>query len=121
MDRGVLEELCVRVATNMYKMVASQEHFYNTTHHISIEMSPFRELYGYDAPYFVDFVFGESQVPKSKDWLQEIQDFLRVPKENIRPLRINKRCMHIDTGYNTTLSLGNILSFSDCNRTNNRR
>jgi hypothetical protein len=43
------------------------EHCDNTTHPMSIGMSPFRELYGYDAPSFVDLVFGESKAPKAKD------------------------------------------------------
>jgi hypothetical protein len=45
------------------------EHCYNTTHHMSIRMSPFRELYGYDAPSFVDLAFGKRKCPKAKDWL----------------------------------------------------
>jgi hypothetical protein len=76
MDRGVPEELCVRETTSMDKVVASREHCYNTTHHMSIKMSPFRALYGYDAPSFVDLAFGESRAPKAKDWLQESQDIL---------------------------------------------
>jgi hypothetical protein len=34
---------------------------------MSIEMNPFRELYGYDAPSFVDLVFWERIAPKAKD------------------------------------------------------
>jgi transposase InsO family protein len=43
------------------------EHFYNTTFHMSIGMTPFRALYAYDAPTLVDLVFGESRAPKAKD------------------------------------------------------
>jgi hypothetical protein len=50
---------------------------------MSIGMSPFRVLYGYDAPSFVDLAFGESRAPKAKDWLQESQDILRILKENL--------------------------------------
>ena len=46
-----------------------EENCYNTTHHISIRMSPFRALYGYDAPSFLDLEFGESRAPKAKYWL----------------------------------------------------
>jgi hypothetical protein len=59
------------------------EHYYNTTHHISIGMSPFMELYGYDVPSFVDLAFWESRDPKSKYWFRESQDILRVLKENL--------------------------------------
>lgn len=36
------------------------EYCYNTTHHMSIGMTPFCALYGYDALTFVDIVFGDS-------------------------------------------------------------
>jgi hypothetical protein len=45
------------------------EHSYNTTHHMSIGMIPFRELYGYVALSFVDLAFRESRAPKAKEWL----------------------------------------------------
>ena len=45
------------------------EHSYITTHHMSIGMIPFRELYGYVALSFVDLAFGESRAPKAKEWL----------------------------------------------------
>jgi hypothetical protein len=51
---------------------------------MSIGMIPFKALYGYDAPSFVDLAFGESRAPKAKDWLQESQDILRVLKENLQ-------------------------------------
>jgi len=61
MGGGVSEELRGRTTTNM------GEYCYNTTHHMSITMSPFRALHGYDAPTFVDTVFGDSRVPVAKD------------------------------------------------------
>ena len=57
------------------------DHFYNTTHHMSIRMHPFRALYDYDAQSFVDLAFGERRAPKAKDWLQESQDILKFLKE----------------------------------------
>ena len=45
------------------------ENCYNTTYHMSIRMSPFRALYGYDSPFFLDLAFRESRAPKAKDWL----------------------------------------------------
>ena len=59
------------------------EYCYNTTHHMSIGMSPFRALYGYDAPSFVEMAFGESRAPKAKDWIQESQDILKALKDNL--------------------------------------
>jgi hypothetical protein len=62
---------------------------------MSIGMSPFRELYVYDAPSFGDLTFGERRSPKSKDWLQESQDTLRVLKENLQVSQ-NQQNMHVD-------------------------
>ena len=33
------------------------EFCYNTTFHMSIGMSPFKEIYGYDASTFIDHIF----------------------------------------------------------------
>jgi hypothetical protein len=38
------------------------EHCYDTTFPISIGMTPFKALYGYDAPTLVDLVFGDSRI-----------------------------------------------------------
>lgn len=46
-----------------------REHCYNTTYHMSIGMTPFKSLYGYEAQTFVDRVFGDSQAPLAKDWV----------------------------------------------------
>ena len=40
------------------------EHYYNTTYHMSIGMSTFKALYGYEAPNFVDRIFGDNIAPK---------------------------------------------------------
>ena len=50
---------------------------------MSISMSPFQALYGYDALSFVDVIFGERKAPRAKEWIQEIQDILHALKENI--------------------------------------
>jgi hypothetical protein len=42
------------------------EHCYNTTYHMSIGMSPFKALYGYDAPSFVDLDLGRAGPPRPK-------------------------------------------------------
>jgi hypothetical protein len=51
---------------------------------MSIGMSPFRALYGYNAPSFVETVFGDSRVPGAKDWVEESQRILRAVKENLQ-------------------------------------
>ena len=65
------------------KWLCMGEYYYNTTYHMSIKMTPFMELYGYEAPSFMDLVLGNSRVPKAKHFLQDSQDILRVLKENI--------------------------------------
>ena len=59
------------------------EYCYNTTHHMSIGMTPFCALYGYDALSFADVVFGDSRAPKAKDWIQESQDILKALKDSL--------------------------------------
>jgi hypothetical protein len=60
------------------------EYCYNTTYHMSIKMSPFGALYGYDAPSFIETVFGDSRVPEAKDWVEETQRILQSAKENLQ-------------------------------------
>jgi len=59
------------------------EYYYNTTHNMSIGMTHFRALYGYDALSFADVVFRDSRAPKAKDWIQESQDILKALKDNL--------------------------------------
>ena len=60
------------------------EFYYNTTFHLSIRMTPFMDLYGYEAPYFVDIMSGDCRSQKYKGQLQENQDILRALKENLQ-------------------------------------
>lgn len=46
------------------------EYCYNTTYHMSIGMSPFRALYGYEALSFMDLAFDDSKVPRAKETVQ---------------------------------------------------
>ena len=58
------------------------EFCYKTTFHMSIGMSPFRELYRYDAITFLDMIFGDIRDPKCKYWVEEIQEILNILKYN---------------------------------------
>lgn len=71
------------------------EYCYNTTYHMSIGMSLFRALYGYDAPSFMDLAFGESTTPKAKDWIQESRDILRALKDNLQVAQ-NQQKTYVD-------------------------
>lgn len=63
------------------------EYCYNTTHHMSIHMTPYRALYGYDAPSFLDLLLSDSRVPSANDLLQENQDIMRALRENIQKVQ----------------------------------
>jgi hypothetical protein len=89
MGGGVSEELCGRTAAHM------GEYCYNTTHHMSIRMSPFIGLYGYDAPTFVETIFGDSRFPGAKDWVEESQRILWAVKENLQATQ-NQQTIYAD-------------------------
>ena len=59
------------------------EFCYNTTFHMLIGMSPFKELYAYDALTFSDMKFGDSRAPKHKYWVEESQEFFNLLKGNL--------------------------------------
>ena len=83
MDRGIPAELCLNQQRARIKWLHLGEYYYNTTYHMSIRMSPFWTLYGYDASTFADMIFSDSWAPKDKDWIQESQDILKVLKDNL--------------------------------------
>jgi hypothetical protein len=51
---------------------------------MSIRMTTFRALYGYDAPSFMETVFGDNRAPRAKDWIEESQKILKTVKENLQ-------------------------------------
>ena len=51
---------------------------------MTIGITPFRALYGYDASTFADWIFGDSRAPKAKEWIQEGQYILKILRENIQ-------------------------------------
>ena len=77
-------KLCGRTTKSWTKWLHLGEFCYNTTFHMSIGMSPFRELYGYDALTFSDMIFGDSRAPKAKDWVEESQEILKLLKDNLQ-------------------------------------
>ena len=51
---------------------------------MSIGMSPFKELYGYDALTFVEMIFGDSRAPKAKYWVEESHESLNLLEDNLQ-------------------------------------
>ena len=45
------------------------EYCYNTTYHMYIRMTPFKELYGYEDLDYAYLSFRDSRDPKEKDWI----------------------------------------------------
>ncbi|XP_059076719.1 uncharacterized protein LOC131875984 [Cryptomeria japonica] len=50
---------------------------------MSIQMTPFRALYGYDAPNFIDLLMSDVRVPRAGDLLQESKDIVDALKDNM--------------------------------------
>ena len=50
---------------------------------MSIGMSPFKELYGYEATTFGDLINQESRVPGAKDFIQQSIDIMKTLKDNL--------------------------------------
>ena len=66
---------------------------------MSIGMSPFRALYGYDANTFAYLIFGDSRAPTTKDWIQESQHILKVLKDNLQMAQNQQKlCTSIGVG-----------------------
>ena len=85
------------------------EYCYNTTFHMSIGMSPFYALYGYNALTFADVMFGASKAPRAKDWIQESRDILRALKDNLSTTQ-NQQKMYADRGrVETQFEVGDLL------------
>lgn len=58
----------------MGQMVASGGILLQYNLSMSIGMTPFKALYGYEPLSFMDMVLGDNHTPRAKDWLQEGQD-----------------------------------------------
>ena len=64
---------------------------------MSIGMTRFRALYGYDALSFADVMFGASKAPREKEWIQESQDILWALKDNTA-IAQNQHKIYVDRG-----------------------
>ena len=71
------------------------EFCYNTILHISIRMTPFMALYGYEALSFADLVFGDCKAQKAKYWLQDNQDILKSLKDNLQMAQNQQKNLQI--------------------------
>ena len=72
---GYLHNYVIWKHKTWYMWLHLGEFCYNTTFHLSIGMTPFKDLYGYDAPTFLDMVFGDFITQKN----------ILDPRYSIRP------------------------------------
>jgi hypothetical protein len=73
------------------------EHCYNTTYHMSIGMTPFRALYGYDTPSFVEMAFGDNRAPKAKTGYRRTRISLGSSRIICRQPKTSRRFMQTGT------------------------
>ena len=92
---GYLRNYVVGQQRTWIKWLHLGEYCYNTTYHMSIKMTPFKPLYGYEALNFADLAFGDSRAPKAKDWVQDNQDILKVLRENLQEAQ-NQQKLYAD-------------------------
>ena len=57
---------------------------YNTTFHMSIGMSPFKQIYAYDSSTIIGLIFCDSIALKAKDSIKESKKNMKDLKENLQ-------------------------------------
>ena len=62
---------------------------------MTIQMAPFMVLYGYEAPSFLDFLLGDSWVPRASELLQESKDIVATLRDNIARAQ-NQKKQYVD-------------------------
>jgi hypothetical protein len=67
---GYLRKYVVGQQKAWVRWLHLQEYCYNSTHHMSIGMTPFRALYSYDPLSFVEIYFGDNRTPMVQDQVQ---------------------------------------------------
>ena len=62
---------------------------------MSIGMSPFKALYGYEATTFGDLINQESRVPGAQDFIQKSIDIMKTLKDNLHHAQ-NQQKIYVD-------------------------
>lgn len=71
-----------------YKYLHLAEFWYNTSFHTTINMSPFKSLYGRDPPNMFDYLASSATKPSVDDILQHRQHIVTQLKQNLKISRI---------------------------------
>lgn len=85
------------------------EYCYNSSYHMSIRMSPFMALYGYEAPSFADLMFGDSKAPQAKDMVQQCQNILKALKNNLQIAQNQQKLYADQQRIEHTCEVGNMV------------
>ena len=76
---------------------------------MTIGMTPFRALYGYDASIFANWIFGNSRAPKTKEWIEEGQDILKILRENIQAAQNQQKIYADRHGVERSFEVGDFV------------
>ena len=80
---GYLRNYVTGQQTTWIKWLHLGEYCYNTTYHMSIKMSPFKALYGYEATTFGSLTIMESKVPSAQELIQRNIDIIKELRDNL--------------------------------------
>ncbi|PNX54976.1 hypothetical protein L195_g048599, partial [Trifolium pratense] len=67
-----------------YKLLPMAEYWYNTAHHTSAGMTPFKALYGREAPTLIRYGANAADTPTIRDYLLQRDAILDQLKSNLR-------------------------------------
>ena len=78
---------------------------------MSIGMSPFCAIYGYDALSFIDLVLLDSRVPVASDFVRQSQDIIRSLKDNLQHAQNQKNLYANRKRTERSLEVGDLVFF----------
>jgi hypothetical protein len=106
---GYLRNYVSRQQKAWVKWLYLGEYCYNTTHHLSIGMSPFKALYNYEPLTFVEIVFGDSRAPMAKEWIQESQGILKELMDNLHRVQNQQKLYADRKRVQSTFEVGDLV------------
>ena len=76
---------------------------------MSIGMSPFNVLYGYEATTFGDLIVQESRILGAQDFIQQSTNIMKILKENLRHAQ-NQQKIYVDQKWvETSFQIGDLV------------
>ena len=87
----MLRAYCGQQPQNWLKFLPLVEFAYNSSHHQSIGMSPFKALYGQDCPVPYRFADPNLLIPAAKNTLEEMDRQLQIIRETLKKASDRKK------------------------------